>query len=82
MSISSPLGNRDHNQVSAEIPLIRVHRPSTYNRLIWQYDKANCEGLNFALSIYNWDLCFTDTDIDNCTSKWTETFINLARTLI
>ena len=82
ISISTPLGNSDHNQISAEIPLIRVHRPSTYNRLIWQYDKADWEDLNLALSIFNWDLCFTDTDIDNCTFKWTETFINLARTFI
>ena len=82
ISISPPLGNSDHNQISAEIPLIRVHRPSTYNRLIWQYDKADWEGLNLALNIFNWDLCFTDTDIDKCTFKWTETFINLTRTFI
>ena len=82
ISISPPLGNSDHNQISAEIPLIRVHRPSTYNRLIWQFDKADREGLNLALSIFNCDLCFTDIDIDNCTFKWTENCINLARTFI
>ena len=77
-----PVGNSDHNQVSIEIPLIKVHKPSAYHRLIWQYDKANWAGLNDALLNYNWDSCFTDDDVNNCATKWTETFINFSRTFI
>ena len=49
-----PLGRSDHYQLSINIHLIKVHRSSAYKRLIWQYDKADWDGLNHALSNNDW----------------------------
>ena len=68
--------------MSTNIPLIKVHRPSAYNRLIWQYDKADWDGFNEALLNNDWNPCFVDIDVDVCASRWTDNFINLARTFI
>ena len=82
IAIHPPLGRSDHCQVSTNIPLIKVHRPSAYNRLIWQYDKADWDGFNEALLNNDWNPCFVDIDVDVCASRWTDNFINLARTFI
>ena len=74
------MGRSNHCKVSTNIPLIKVHRPSAYNRLIWQYDKADWDSLNEALLNNDWNPCFFDNDVDVSASRWTENCINLART--
>ena len=69
--ISPPLGRSDHCQVTVDIPLLKIHRPSVYNRLIWQYEKADWEGMNDALLQNDWDTCFNNNNVDDCATRWT-----------
>ena len=48
--------------VSAKLNF-KIKMEPAYNRLIWQYDKANFDKFRTALSNANFDECFNEEDV-------------------
>ena len=53
-----------------------------YERLIWDYKRANFNELRERIDETNWDHCFETEDVNVASKRWTETLLNLARTCI
>ena len=79
--IHPPLGRSDHCQVTTTIPLV-VNKPHASIRQIWQYNQADWDGLNEALSLFDWDQCFTDDNVHDTATRVTDSFLSLAKTFI
>ena len=75
--ISPPISNCDHCVVSAKLLFRRKLEP-TYNRHIWDYEKANFEHFRNYLNSLDWETCFQYNDVDACCNEWTKRFINAA----
>ena len=82
VEVLPPVSTNDHCTVTA---CLNFNIPSehAYNRLVWDYKKANVEGFQSALSNMNLNDIFSDeNDIDNCAIKWTETVLNISKKYI
>ena len=44
-------------------------------RLVWFYSRADWNGLNEAFIDYDWNICFTTDDINQISSRLTESFL-------
>jgi hypothetical protein len=79
--VHPPLATNDHCTISINIRL-KMHKPETFTRHIWLYNKANFNGLNLAIRRYDWDTCFQCETIDEVLLRWTMAFLSLAREFI
>ena len=79
--VSPPLSTSDHCTVSA-ILNFRIKRDPAYKRLVWQYNKANFNEFRAALLATNFNDCFISNNVNEACERWTETFLNVARTHI
>ena len=79
--MSPPLSTSDHCTVSA-ILNFRIKRDPAYKRLVWQYNKANFNEFREALLATNFNNCFISNNVNEACERWTERFLNVARTHI
>ena len=79
--VEPPVANNDHCSVIATIN-IKASLDPPYERLMWNYKKADIGSLKQYLRNTDWDKCFESEDIDIVASHWTETLINAARQFI
>ena len=81
VQILPPIGRSDHCQVTTSIS-ISVNKPHASRRRIWLYNQADWDGLNEAISLFDWDECFLGDDVHESAAKLTDSFIKLALTFI
>ena len=81
VEVLPPVSTNDHCTVSAKLNF-KIAKESAYTRLVWQYNKADDEGFRKALNETDFSTVFDSHDIDNCCLKWTERFLNIARSFI
>lgn len=81
IEILCPLANCDHSPVLATLRFVNK-KSKSFSRLIWKYDQADFNGFRNALNNYDWDTCFDNPDVNITASKWTESFLNIARQFI
>ena len=55
-----------------------IQKQTCITRLVWFYSRADWNGLNKAIIDYDWNICFTTDDINQISSRFTESFLNLA----
>ena len=76
--VTHPIGDSDHNKIEMKINL-NISLNKCYDRLIWDYSKANFDQFRNALSSADWDSCFVDDDIEQSCNNWTTTFLQISR---
>ena len=81
VTVHPPLCTNDHCTISANINF-KLCKQESYERNIWNYNTADYIGFNEAIRNYDWSVCFDTDDINQCLTKWTTSFLNLARSLI
>ena len=80
-NVLAPLLTNDHCTISMELKFRKL-KAKTYKRHIWLYKQADFEGMNNAISNYDWDSCFLDDNIDQSCANWTTSYLNIARQFI
>ena len=78
IEVTPPVSTNDHCTVGCFLDF-KISKEVSYERFIWQYNKANFNEFRNALSTTNFDQCFTDDDIDNACEKWTQLFLSVAK---
>jgi hypothetical protein len=81
IDILCPLSNSDHCPITATLRFTH-QRSKCFSRLVWKYNQADFDSFRNALRNYNWDFCFDTDDINVTASRWTESFLNIARQFI
>ena len=66
--------NLDHQLIEFSMDL-RIKRQSHIKRRLYNFKKADWNGLKHSLSLINWDLCFEENDIDASLTNWSDTFL-------
>ena len=79
--VMSPLATSDHYQIRSDISLC-IQKQTCITRLVWFYSRADWNGLNEAIVVYDWNICYTTDDINQISSRFTESCLNLARQFI
>ena len=75
ISVGAPLEKSDHCEITCQLKFSK-NTNKAFSRSVWDYNKADWEGLNTSLSNHNWDDCFTAGDISSSAQLWTETFLS------
>lgn len=81
VKVLPPVSTNDHCTVSLFLNF-KIPREHAYLRHIWQYSKADVNGFRTALANADFDVAFQTEDVDVACQKWSEIFLNLARTFI
>ena len=79
VEVSPPISTNDHCTIAA-CRNFRIRKELAYKRLVWQYKEADFLQFRSALCNTNFDECFQNNDVDYAADKWTEKFLNAART--
>ena len=67
-----PIGTSDHSVVFCKL-LLKVHKPKSFSREIWNFHEADWHGLNGALSNAPFDTAYTIyDDINDIVHYWTK----------
>ena len=66
--------NSDHQLIEFSMDL-RIKRQPHIERRLYNFKKADWNGLKYSLSLINWDLCFGENDINACLTNWSDTFL-------
>jgi hypothetical protein len=80
-NVFPPVSTNDHCTVSVKLRF-KIHKEEPYYRHIWLYEKGDFEGFRECISNYDWDTCFSSTDVNISCVQWTESLLNIARTYI
>lgn len=79
--ILPPLANCDHCSLSVTLQFVSI-KNNCFHRLVWKYADADFDGFRTALKNYNWNSCFENNDVNISATKWTDSFLNIARQFI
>jgi hypothetical protein len=81
ITVTPPISTNDHCTVAACLNF-KVKNEPAYERIIWQYKNANFDMFRTELQNFNFDECFQTNDVNDAAKRWTESFLNVARTQI
>ena len=67
--------------VNTKLPLLRsgleLHNLPPYKRHVWNYAKANVNGINKAISLFNWQVSFTNLPINEQVNLFNSKLMNI-----
>ena len=67
--------NSDHQLIEFSMDLrIKSQKPHVKRRL-YNFKKADWNGLKYSLSLINWDLCFEENNTNASLTNWSDTFL-------
>jgi hypothetical protein len=81
IKIEPPVSTNDHCTVTASLNL-KPKTDSPYERLMWNYKKADTIGLKDYLREADWNSCFLSDDVNIVAQHWSEILLNGARQFI
>jgi hypothetical protein len=76
-----PVSYNDHHTVSVRLNF-KIAKPHSYNRLMWDFGRADYMAFTAKIAQTNWETCFDYDDIDCVAQNWTDTLLNIARETI
>ena len=65
------------HQITFAKATLRVEYPPPYKRHVWNYAKANVNGINKAISQFNWQGSFTNLPINEQVNLFNSTLMNI-----
>ena len=82
VEVLDPISTCDHCPIRASVFLKhKFNKPKCYHRHIWQYNLADYNLFRQQLGSVDWNTCL-EGDINESCSRWTTTFLNIARQCI
>ena len=66
-----------HHQITFATFNLEVHYPPPYKRLVWNYEKANSEMIQRAISNFDWETTFANCNINDSIRILNETILNI-----
>jgi len=81
VQVTTPLATSDHCQIFCSLGLQLPSKPC-HSRLIWVYNSADWAGFNNAIQNFNWDSCYEANTVNEIATRFTASFLNLARQFI
>ena len=76
-----PVGYSDHCAVGVELNF-KIPVEKAYTRHIWLYKDADFIGFRRSLELLDWSECFDTDDVNIACDKWSEKFLNVAKSYI
>ena len=73
--------NCHHQIVYSKINLL-IEYPPPYERIVWDYKKANVAHLNLAISLFDWEKLFEGRNVNDQARLFNETLMNIFRNYI
>ena len=70
------------HQITFAKATLRVEYPPPYKRHVWNYAKANVNGINKAISQFNWQGSFTNLPINEQVNLFNSTLMNICSNFI
>ena len=61
---------------------IPIKRIKPIKRTVYNYKKADMEGLHILMRIAPWDLCFNNEDLDGSVQRWTDLFLTTIESVV
>ena len=78
VQVSPPVSTNDHCTIGIHLHFKIIKEPA-YQRTVWLYKNTDFKEFKNALNAQDFSHCFDSDDVDSCSRKWTETFLNVAR---
>jgi hypothetical protein len=79
--VFDPVYTNDHCTVGVDLTF-KIASDPAYTRHVWIYEQGDYDGFRHALNNANWDECFVNNDVNEACAKWTDKFLNIAKTYI
>ena len=80
--VLTPISNSDHSVIFCSLSLTHF-KDKSFKRPIWDFNKANFQDLNIALSSAPWDTAHEVYDsLDDIVSYWSDLFLSTAKDFI
>ena len=80
--VLTPLLYNDHSTVAMSL-LFRLSRTGTFKRTMWDYTRADLDGLKTYMANFDWLEVFNDDDdIDTATANWSSKVLEIANSFI
>jgi hypothetical protein len=73
-NVLDPVHLNDHCTITGEITF-KISKKKAYTRVMWDYKKANYDGMRESLNNQNWDEIFETDDINTICESWTAIMI-------
>ena len=73
--------NSHHQIISAKFNF-KIYYPPPYLREVWHYKEANADLIKQAISNFNWEKAFSDTNINEKVSLFNRTILNILNNYI
>ena len=71
-----------HHQIVHPRFNLNISYPRSYQRLIWDYKKADSKNIQKALDLVNWEMLFNQKDINAQVIAFNETILNIFRNYV
>jgi hypothetical protein len=79
--IEPPISTNDHCTVFGELQL-KTKKDPPYYRLMWQFSRADREGLLNYMDNLDWNECFISEDVNEVSNLWTAKLLSAAKLFI
>ena len=81
--VLDPISTCDHCPVKLSLELKnKYNKPAAFKRHVWDYKQSNVEEFQNELCNFNWDLCFSNDDVNLICRTWTDSFMDIAKKCI
>ena len=71
-----------HHQIIFSKINLKIEYPPPYERLIWDYSKANVEAINLVINRFDWENLFDGKNVNEQVHLFNETILNIFRNFI
>ena len=75
--VSSSLHNNCHHQLTFAKFNLEIEYPPPYERVVWDYNKANTELIQRAIDLVNWENIFANLDIESKIISFNDIIMNV-----
>ena len=75
--VHSSLHSNCHHQIVFSKFNLEIHYPPPYERLVWEYDKANKDLITKAIDPFDWDKKLSEKCVNDQVLLFNETLLNI-----
>ena len=80
--VHSSLHPNCHHQIIFSKINLKIEYPPPYERLVWNYGKANEEAINYVISRFNWENLFEAKTVNEQVHLFNDTILNVFKNFI
>ena len=80
--VHSSLHPNCHHQIVFLKINLKIRYPPPYERIVWDYKKANIESINLAIARFNWENLFIGKNVNEQVHLFNQTILNIFKNFI